>query len=63
MIFSGRNASQLDGSPDPMVAAACGGALAQAGRLNEAVMHLKQTLTLDPSNTAARENLSRISRK
>ena len=43
--------------------AALGGALAQAGRLNEAVMHLEQTLTLDPSNTAGRENLSRISRK
>ena len=43
--------------------AALGGALAQAGRLNEAVRHLERTLTLDPSNTAARENLSRISRK
>ena len=42
--------------------AALGGALAQAG-LNEAVMHLEQALTLDPSNTAACENLSRISRK
>ena len=50
-------------SRSPTAPAALGGALAQAGRLNEAVRHLERTLTLDPSNTAARENLSRISRK
>ena len=43
--------------------AALGGALGQAGRLNEAVTYLERALTLDPSNTAARENLSRINRK
>jgi len=39
-----------------------GGALAQAGRSREAVEHLRRALAIDPTNDAARRNLSILER-
>lgn len=39
-----------------------GGALAEAGRWDEALVQLRRALQLDPTNEAARENLTRLER-